>query len=182
MAPNTSPGHALYALLCTPSHQEMGTPVLSDDAAYFTRMNPALKEAWERLAAHLEAERTMRALEELRQDRRRCLCNVDSDGTLIYPNGEGAPGCPCCDGRGEVLVIKGPPGGDQKESYNLRCTDCGHVGNRVFVRRDGVLEDVLSSGVTPDNVRCSCGAPSDRLQPVLTTAPGQEHAPGECAS
>lgn len=70
---STSPGHALYALLHTPEHQEMGTPVLSDAPKYFTQMNPALKEAWERLAVHLEAERdewvgrTLHALEELRR-------------------------------------------------------------------------------------------------------------------
>lgn len=52
-ARSTSPGRALYELLCTPPHQELGTPVLADSAAYFTQMNPALKQAWERLAQHL---------------------------------------------------------------------------------------------------------------------------------
>lgn len=29
-------------------------------------------------------------------------CNVDSDGTRIYPDGQGAPDCPTCNGTGET--------------------------------------------------------------------------------
>lgn len=50
--------------------------------------------------------------------------------------------------------------------FNLRCAECGHVGSRVFERRDGVLQDVLEPGLTPDYMECDCGAPSDMLMPV----------------
>ncbi len=36
-----------------------------------------------------------------------CVCNIDLDGTPIYPDGEGGEGCPACGGRGERLIDAG---------------------------------------------------------------------------
>lgn len=65
------------------------------------------------------------------------------------------------------------------DSFNARCTHCGHTGNRVFVRdKEGVLRDALSPALTPDDVRCDCGAPSDRLEIVAVNAPSGEDTHG----
>lgn len=67
-------------------------------------------------------------------DRERCLtCNDDSDGTPIYPPGEGHPGCPACKGKGYVEV-RGEPFGQ-----HLKGVLCREVYPRPKPRDDGLL-------------------------------------------
>jgi hypothetical protein len=53
--------------------------------------------------------------------------------------------------------------------FNVRCLDCGHVGNRVFARGDdGELRDVMGggNGITPAHTQCACGSRRYEMVPA----------------
>jgi hypothetical protein len=54
-------GQELYELWCTPSQQELGTPVTTDRAKYWLAMNPGEKRRWDRLAAWLTGSPSQKA-------------------------------------------------------------------------------------------------------------------------
>lgn len=65
----------------------------------------------------------------------RCrTCNVDSDGTPIYPDGVGAPDCPTCGGNGSLKSAAlahlranaWRRGGPHPNDPVVRCEGCGH--------------------------------------------------------
>jgi hypothetical protein len=55
------------------------------------------------------------------------------------------------------------------ERWQIRCNDCGHVGNRTFTEAsDGKLRDVLAGdrGVTPEHTICQCSSRDYALVPA----------------
>lgn len=79
-------------------------------------------------------------------DWERCrTCNVDSDGTPIYPDGEGGAGCPTCGGHGSLKAaalaerwrdLKRPT--PDFPLPPVRCEGCGHpMSDGTWVNRDG---------------------------------------------
>lgn len=74
-------------------------------------------------------------------DWERCrTCNVDGDGTPIYPDGHGAPDCPTCGGRGSLKAAAMRVCLTMDEKYALvpvRCEGCGHpMGGGQWDGRD----------------------------------------------